>query len=296
MRFAATLQDLRTVIVLRRQLALELPRLRPWVRVRGRGGRFPIWTRGWQGALRWPAARIGRLLLLASAAGLALRSVWSGTTPMLIAAGLALFLVGLDTVEALGQEADHPSRVESAPYDPGHVHVRHLPAAVGISLVVALVGVGAALAVHPHRDQVAIALVCAVPAALGAVAGAAVSVLGGEVSVDDTWTLMAPEAAGLGLVLRTALPPALAIVGTLPVLAARVAVEAGRPPVPAAGSAGLGVLLLFVLAACWVRLRHDIRAWLSSQAELQRSRGRGEHAPASTSTSTSTSTITGEGA
>src|SRR5262249_10641335 len=33
MRFAATLQDLRTVIVLRRQLAQELPRQRPWVRL-----------------------------------------------------------------------------------------------------------------------------------------------------------------------------------------------------------------------------------------------------------------------
>ena len=33
-RFAATLQDLRTVIVLRRQLAQELPRQRPWVRLR----------------------------------------------------------------------------------------------------------------------------------------------------------------------------------------------------------------------------------------------------------------------
>ena len=274
MRFAATLQDLRTVIVLRRQLALELPRLRPWVRVRGRRGRFPTWTRGWQGALRWPAARLGRVLLLAAGAGLALRSVWSGTTPMLIVAGLALYLVGLDSVEALGQETDHPSRAESAPVEPGDVHVRHLPAAVGISLVVALVGVGAALAVHPHSDQVAIALVCAVPAALGAVGGAAVSVLGGEVNVDDTWTLVAPEAAGLGLVLRTAIPPAVAILGTLPVLAARTAFEQGRPPVGAAATAAGGVLLVFVLVACWVRLRHDIRAWLGSQAELQRGGGR----------------------
>jgi hypothetical protein len=272
MRFAATLQDLRTVVVLRRQLALELPRLKPWVRLRGRG-RFPIWARGWQGALRWPAARVGRLVLLAGAAGLALRSVWSGTTPMLIAAGLALYLVGLDTVEALGQETDHPSRLESTPLDAGHVHVRHLPAAVGLGLVVAVVGVGAALFIHPHRDQVVIAAVCAVPAALGAVAGGAVSVLGGEVSVDDSWTLVAPEAAGLGLVLRTAIPPALAIVGTLPVLAARAAVDGGRPVLPAAGYASLGVLLAFTLVAGWVRLRHDIHAWLQSQAELQKKSG-----------------------
>ena len=278
MRFAATLQDLRTVVVLRRQLALELPRLRPWVRVRGRG-RFPYWARGWQGALRWPAARVGRMLLLTGAAGLALRSVWSGTTPMVIPAGLALYLVGLDAVESLGQETDHPSRTETAPLDPGYVHVRHLPAALAISLVVALVGIGAALAIHPHSDQVAIAVVCAVPAALGAVAGGAVSVLGGEVNVNEAWTLAAPEAAGLGLVLRTAIPPALAIVGTLPVLAARTAVEHGSPGVPASASAGVGVVLVFVLVASWVRLRHDIHAWLSSQAELQK-KGGGRREPA----------------
>jgi hypothetical protein len=277
-RFAATLQDLRTVIVLRRQLALELPRLRPWVRVRGRG-RFPVWTRGWQGALRWPAARVGRVLLLAGVAGLSLRSVWSGTTPMVLVAGLALFLVGLDAVESLGQETDHPSRAETAPHDPGQVHVRHLPAAVAITLAVAAVGIAAALVIDPQRDQVAIAAVCAVPAALGAVAGGAVSVLGGEVNVDETWTLVAPEAAGMGLALRTAIPPALAVAGTLPVLAARAAVEQGRAGVPAAAVAGVGVLALFGLVATWVRLRHDIRAWLSSRVERQRSRGR--TAPAS---------------
>jgi hypothetical protein len=274
MRFAATLQDLRTVVVLRRQLALELPRLRPWVRVKAKRRWFPVWARGWQGALRWPAARVGRLLLLSVLAGLALRGVWSGTTPLILPAGLAIFLIGLDAVEALGQETDHPSRAESAPLDPGHVHVRHLPAAVAIALLLALPAIGAAMAIHPQGDQLVIAALCAGPAALGAVAGGAVSVLGGEVSVDETFTLVAPEAAGLGLVLRTAIPPALAILGTLPVLAARAAVDAGRPPVAAAGYAGLGVLLVFGLVAGWVRMRHDIHAWLSSQVQLQKSGGR----------------------
>ena len=31
LKFAVTLQDLRTVLVLRRQLAMELPRSRPWI-------------------------------------------------------------------------------------------------------------------------------------------------------------------------------------------------------------------------------------------------------------------------
>jgi hypothetical protein len=123
-----------------------------------------------------------------------------------------------------------------------------------------------------------IAAICAVPAALGAVAGGAISVLGGEVNVNDSFSLVAPEAAGMGLALRTALPPGLAILGTLPVLAARAAETGGRPMVPAALYAGLGVLLAFSLAAGWVRLRHDIRAWMTSQAELQKSGGRREPA------------------
>jgi hypothetical protein len=267
LRFAATLQDLRTVIVLRRQLAQELPRLRPWIRVRTKG-HFPVWSRGLQGALRWPASRVARVALLSAAAGLSLRGVWSGTTPLIVAAGLALFLLGVESVEALGQETDHPSRSLLAPIDPGHVHLRHLPVAVSLALMASVVGVGAALAILPHADQVLVAAVCAVPAALGAVAGGAVSTLSGEVSTGgEAWALAAPEAAGMGLVLHTALPPALAIGGTLPVLAARAAASQGRPPVESALSAAMAVVLVFVLVAGWVRVRHEIRGWMDSQAE-----------------------------
>jgi hypothetical protein len=225
-----------------------------------------MWTRGLQGALRWPAARVGRLMLLAVVAGLALRGAWSGTTPLIAVAGVALYLIGLDSVEALGQETDHPSRLETAPHDPGYVHVRHLPAAVALTLVIAVVGAAAAVAVHAQGDQALVAVVCAVPAALGAVAGGAVSVLGGEVSMDDTWMLVPPEAAGTGLVIRTALPPGLAIAGTLPVLAARHAFDQGQGPVPAAALAGAGVLVLFLLVAGWVLVRHDIQTWWHSEA------------------------------
>ena len=55
LRFAVTLQDLRTVVLLRRQLSQEKPRSRPWIRL-GRGGRLPaVWRRDWQGIFRFPA-------------------------------------------------------------------------------------------------------------------------------------------------------------------------------------------------------------------------------------------------
>ena len=264
LRFAATLQDLRTVIVLRRQLAMELPRLRPWLRLGVRGtGRFPVWTRGWRGVLRWPAARVGRMVLLAVVAGLALRGVWAGTTPLLVVAGLALYVAGLDAVEPLAQEIDHPTRARSVPIDRGEVHVRHLPVGVGVMAVVAVIGAATALLVEPSLAGLAVAAICVVPAALGSVAGAVTSVLSGmpEVSGGDAWSLMPPEVAGMRIVVRAIWPPALAVLGTLPVLAARVAAENGRPAASAAGTAAVGVVVVFVLVGIWVRLRDRMHAW-----------------------------------
>ena len=264
LRFAATLQDLRTVIVLRRQLAMELPRLRPWVRLCVRGtGRFPVWTRDWRGVLRWPAARVGRMVLLAVAAGLALRGVWAGTTPLLVVAGLALYVAGLDAVEPLAQEIDHPTRSRSVPIDRGEVHVRHLPVGVVVMTVVAVVGAAAALLVGPSLGGLAVAAICVVPAALGSVAGAVTSMLSGmpEVSGGDAWSLMPPEVAGMRIVVRAVWPPALAVLGTLPVLAARTAAENGRPAASAAGAAAVGVVVVFMLVGSWVRMRDRMHAW-----------------------------------
>ena len=145
LRFAATLHDLRTVIVLRRQLAMELPRLRPWVRLQVRGtGHLPVFVRGLRGVLRFPAARAARLLLLGAVAGLCLRGMWAGTTPLVVLAGLALFVAGLDTVEPLAQEVDHPSRRDASPLEPAAIHLRHIPVGVLGQLVVAAVAIGVA--------------------------------------------------------------------------------------------------------------------------------------------------------
>lgn len=263
LRFAATLQDLRTVIVLRRQLAIELPRLRPWLRLPVRGtGRLPVWTRDWRGILRWPAARVGRLALLAVSAGLALRGAWEGTTPLLGLAGVALFIAGLDAVEPLAQEVDHPSRAETIPVERGVVHVRHLPAAVAVMVLVAIVGAAVALALEPSVGGLAVAAVCVVPAALGGVAGAVTSVLSDPVlgGGGDAWALVAPEAAGMRLVMRTAWPPALAIGGTLPLLAARSAAEHNTSAVGAALTASILVVAVFALVVGWVRWRDDLHA------------------------------------
>ena len=268
LRFAATMQDLRTVVVLRRQLAMELPRLRPWIRVRPRpGSHAPVLRRGVQGLLRWPAARVARLVLLGVIAGLALRGVWGGTTPLIALAGLVLFVAALDTVESLAQEVDHPSRRDGSPLDPGLIHLRHVPMGVAAqALVAAIVGLVAA-APGGHALPGAVAAVCVIPMALGAVAGGIVSVLSGAGSTSGSWTIAPPEAQGMRLAFRTAWPPGLAVIGTLPVLAARAATEAGDPASPAALTVALGITIGFVLVCGWVRLRDEIGTWFSQQME-----------------------------
>lgn len=273
LRFAATLQDLRTVIVLRRQLAMELPRLRPWIRLPLRGtGRAAVVVRGIRGVLRWPAARWARLVLLGTVAGLALRGAWAGTTPLLVAAGLALFVAGLDAVEPLAQEVDHPSRRDASPLEAGDIHLRHVPVGVLAQGLVAVVAIGVAAAPGDGRIPSSVAAVVALPLALGSVAGAVVSVLSGPPSTDGTWTMAPPEAQGLRLAVRTAWPPGLAVIGTLPVLAARAATGAASRGVRPATAAGLAIVGLFTLVCGWVRVRDDISAWWAQQMEQSSAR------------------------
>ena len=274
LRFAATLQDLRTVLVLRRQLAMELPRGRPWVSLPVRGNRrAPVFIRGLRGLLRWPAARLARLVLLALTAGLALRGAWAGTSPLVLLAGLALFVAGLDTTEALAQEVDHPSRRDGSPLDAGTIHLRHVP--IGLLGQALVAAVAMTVAAVPGGGQVPtdIAVMAAVPLALGAVAGALVSVLSGPASTGGSWSFAPPEAQGMRLAFRSAWPPTLAILGTLPVLFARWAIERGDPGEPAVVSGGLAIVALFVVVCGWVRLREDIGAFFQQQMEPGRAEG-----------------------
>ena len=65
LRFAVTLQDVRTVVLLRRQLSQERPRSRPWMRLRRSGHLLPApWKRGVHSVLRFPAVRLVRIAVL----------------------------------------------------------------------------------------------------------------------------------------------------------------------------------------------------------------------------------------
>ncbi len=268
LKFAATLQDLRTVIVLRRQLAMELPRLTPWVRERHHG-RFPIWHRGLRGILRWPAARIARLVIVAVVAGLALRGVWEGTIALVVVAGLAMFIAGLDAIEPLAQETDHPGRRDALPLTVGYVMVRHLPVAALVMVKVGIVAGATAVLVDPSVDGVKLAAICLLPLAFAGGAGAVISVVMGAPEPSDNWQLLPPEVQGSRTAFRTVWPPLVATLGALPVALARTAHENGGNPYDAALATGFVVLVIVGLVVAWVHQREAIKAWWRNLQEMQ---------------------------
>jgi hypothetical protein len=242
LRFAATIQDLRVVILLHRQLAHEHARSRPWLHLRSRApvGRA-CWRRDWQGVLRWPAARVGRVAALGIVAGLAAAFAARGTTPLLVVAGLAAYVVGLDAVEGLAQEIDHPERALGFPEERGALYVRHLAAAGMVAGLAGVLGWLAAVVVDPGYAAVGGVTLVAVATLTVASAGLAVFLAAPEITA--AITVFHP---GFGMA-RQIVPPLLVVAGFLPVLVAREA--ATRPEMESPIGAAVGVAVLALLVA-----------------------------------------------
>ncbi|HEV2758718.1 MAG TPA: hypothetical protein VGV86_04025, partial [Acidimicrobiales bacterium] len=249
MRFEVTMQYVRTVILLRRQLAAEGPRRRPWIRLPTERRRsWPVWRRGWQGVLRWPAVRLLRMGVLGMVAGLAAAGAWRGTPALVLAAGAALLVAALDSVEGLAQEADHPVRRDTVPVPSRRLMVRHLATPSVIMLLVVAVGVLGALAAGDVATVLTVGALVAAPAALAAVGGAALSV-----ATDPVSPLGVELFAGTKLVIRSIGPAVLAVAGVLPVLAARASVDAGGSAAAGAAPAAAAILMVVLAAAMWMR-------------------------------------------
>ena len=222
LRFALTVRDLRTVVVLARLLAEERPRRRPLVRLRpGHGRLLAVWKRDWQGLLRWPLSRLVRVLVLGAVAGASLRGVWAGTTPLLAVAGVALWLAAMDADVGLAGEVDHSDQARSVPVDEGSLLLSHLPA--GVAVVALMAGLGGMLGAQVggfSLRAVEIGAAVLVPASVGAVAAAAVSTVRSVYGTGGGILAFSPESTGLSVVIREALPPAIATAGVLTVWAA----------------------------------------------------------------------------
>ena len=263
LRFAVTQQDLRSVVLLRRQLASEIPRRRrwfPWPRSRRPG--LAVLDRDMQSISHWPTVRILRVFGLALVAALATRGVFSGTTPLVVVAGIAAFVAATDATEGLSQEVDHPALLESYPHEEGRIMLEHLAAPV---ITLMFMGSAALLVVYlldPSAQVLRVGAITVVCASLTAVAGSAVSTVSQVDTGTDNAMAITPEVAGPRLVMRTAWPPLLATVGFLPALLAANA-SAGSDPAGLAATAALPVFALVGIVAGWVRLRTRIHQALA---------------------------------
>jgi len=253
MRFSASVQDLRTVILLRRQLASELPRRRPWLRLRLRGpAANPIWRRDWQSYLRWPLVRIVRVVLIAVAAG-GLAVGGFDLTPVLFALpGPLLFVAALDLIEPLAQESDHPTRRLLLPQTAAVLIRRHLWAPIAtMAVVVAISAVTAAIASGNPGLALGVGAVVVLPLAAVLVCAAAVS------ATNDPYEFalnpQLSQVAGLGPIVATM------IAGFVPLFFAWKIEGANGARVSGVLGADFVLLILAIAGVGVLNLRFDKR-------------------------------------
>jgi len=263
LRFAVTLQDIRTVMLLRRQLGQEHTRARPWFRVRG-SRLSPATSRSLRSLARFPARRVVRIVSAAALAAAALVRAHAGDTPLIAVAGVLLFVAALDLIEPLSQEVDKAWLTDMLPVERGRLYLSLLsaPALFGILLVAP--GIAVAVALRPEASTLGVGLPLAVAAVAAALAGAAISAVRGapDPVVDNTGALyMPPEISGLTTVVRTLWPPVVSTLGCLPVVLVALAERDGGDPLAIAVRAVLGTALGTALVLGWVRKRDDIRHW-----------------------------------
>jgi hypothetical protein len=218
MRFAASLQDMRTVVLLHRQLAMEKPRRRPWLRLPARRTiRRPVWRRGWHGYARWPLDRVVRMFALFAVAG-GLAYAARSTPLLIIGAGVALFVAALDVIEPFAAELDHPTALLTYGVSIRVLLLRNLAAPVAALVGITLVGAGTIAVIA--GGHAALAIACAFSAALAALAGSALNVALGPPPMGSQMAMLLPDVYGLVLLVRQGLPPALAISGLAPIAVA----------------------------------------------------------------------------
>ena len=272
LRFAVTMQDLRTVILLRRQLNQESTRRSPWLRMRrspastsatrSRALTRAVRRRGWHGLLRFPATRLARITALAVVFGVLQAAVVRGTTPAVLASALVAFVIGLEVMEPLSQEVDQPDRTDSFPVERGELLARHLFApAIALLPFAVIAGVAATLTLGSVAS-IAPAAIFALPNLIAGATGGVVSIVRDApdpLSADKQQSFVPPEMAGFGATIRLLWPIVVSAFGCSMVFILRVAVENDGPLVGAAIRGAVGSLLLAVVVGYWVKMRDRIR-------------------------------------
>lgn len=282
LRFAATSQDLRTVVLLRRELRAESLRNRSWLartprrrptatgrptvqagrkrRVR-QPGPTVVWRRGLRVIGRLPVSRLGRIGALAVAGG-AFASLTFTASPLFGLLLLAvIFFLGLESIETLSQEVDRADLTDSIPVDRGWLYANHLVAPAVLLLGAGVIGAATAAVLDPTHALAAFALM--VPVAWGGALGPVIATVNdapatasaAELTItgaprNTETSMVPPEFAGFSTVARTLLPVVISCVGVLPVVVMRL------DPTAATGlRTSLAVGLATAITVMWVRRR-----------------------------------------
>jgi len=275
LRFAVTMQDLRTVILLRRQLNQERARRKPWLRLKpatSHGLTRVVRRRGWHGLLRFPATRIVRIAALAVTFGVLQAVVVRGTTPAVLASALVAFVIGLEVMEPLSQEVDQPDRTDSFPVERGDLLARHLIAPTIALVPFAILAGAAAVVTIGSVDAIAPAAIFAFPSLLAGATGGVISIVRDApdpFSADKQQSFVPPEMAGFGATLRLLWPIMVSGFGCSMVFILRAALDANGSggTVSLAGAAlrgAVGSLLLAGLVGYWVKVRDRLRIKIRS--------------------------------
>lgn len=264
LKFAVTLQDIRTVILLRRQLSQEHMREKPWFRSRGISRYDVVVGRGVRSIAHFPARRVGRMLIVSTAASACGVAAFKGTTPAFVACGILLFIFGLDAIEPLSQEVDQPDRTDSFPVERGAIMVKHIVVPAVVALCFSFIGMAAVVITEPTAMAFAIAPLVAIPAFFAGVAGAIINAVKGApdpIGESTEALMLPPEMSGMGTLIRAIWPPTIAVVGSAPIVLVRESIEANSVVLGDALRGALAVGIVVFLTVGWVRQRDNIRKW-----------------------------------
>jgi hypothetical protein len=201
---------------------------------------------------------------LAIIGGFAVEAVLRGTTPAVLVVGVALYLLGLDAIEPLSQEIDHPDVADGVPIQRGWVLLRHLVAPVVTLLPFALIGAASVAVAEPSAAAAAFAL--AVPVTVAGACGSVVSVVRDAADpLQASTSAVPPEFAGASSFIRVAVP---IVVSTIPALTT-VAMREYPEPATAVRMAVLDILVIGATAT-WVRKGEEWRGKMKSFADAGR--------------------------
>ena len=222
LKFAATLFDVRTIVLLRRHLSLETPRARPWLDLSGLARSLPVVQRDIASLMRWPAARLFKLIALGGFAGVLLLLFWNGSTLLLAVAGSILFLAALDAIEPAAQEIDHRPLRQSLPLSDVQLARRHAGVSIALMLAPSAVAMATVAMFAGTPPQPTVLLVTALAVSVTAVRGAMRNVRREAPALTAMMSAPSVDLYGQYVAIDLAASPLIACLGLLPLLVARL--------------------------------------------------------------------------